>query len=139
MSKRGREAAALVGRQLPDAVGALDLVLCSDAVRTRETLELALARFAVRPPCLIEPGLYLADCYKLLARLRRLDETFGNVLVIGHNPGIQELALALAEAARRLDVAVDERQRGQGSHKGDREQRPEHGYSVRKPNMPVGR
>jgi phosphohistidine phosphatase len=97
LSKRGREAARLVGRHLPEALGPVDLVLCSSAARTRETLELVLARFPNRPVCRIEDGLYLADGDKLIERLRLLDEDWGDVLLIGHNPGLHQLAIALAE------------------------------------------
>lgn len=97
LNRRGREAARLVGQHLPSSVGALDLVLCSSAVRTRETLDLALAGFAPRPRCVIEDGLYLADCDELIERLQRLAESDVNVLMIGHNPGLHELAVALAE------------------------------------------
>ncbi len=97
LNRRGREAAQRLGRHLPTLAGGIDLVLCSSAVRTRETLELALAEFAARPRCLIEDGLYLAGCDKLIARLQRLCEADGNVLLIGHNPGLHDLAIALAE------------------------------------------
>ena len=96
LNRRGREAARRLGRDLPAIAGGIDLVLCSSAVRARETLDLALSGFAARPRCLIEGGLYLANCEKLLDRLRRLGESDGNVLVIGHNPGLHELAVALA-------------------------------------------
>jgi phosphohistidine phosphatase len=97
LNRRGREAARLVGRHLAGATGGIDLVLCSSAARTRETLELVLAGFAARPRLMIEDGLYLADRGKLMDRLRRLGESDGNVLLIGHNPGLHELAVALAE------------------------------------------
>ena len=84
--------------ELPAALGAIDLVLCSTAVRTRETAELVLAGFALPPPIRFEDALYLAGRALLLRRLRRLDESAGAVLVIGHNPGLHELALALASA-----------------------------------------
>ena len=81
---------------IPEAAGAIDLVDV-DAARTRETLELALAGFAAPPRCLIEDELYLADRSRLILRLQRLCDSDNNVLVIGHNPGLHELALALAE------------------------------------------
>ena len=96
LNKRGRESARLVGETLPRAVGALDLVLCSSAVRTRETAELALAGFASPPQVLYEDGLYLAGATILLQRLRQIDERVGSLMVIGHNPGMHELAVALA-------------------------------------------
>ena len=97
LSKRGRETATVIGQHLPGAIGTVDLVLCSSAARTRETLELALARFRPQPRCLVEDGLYLADCSKLIERLKVLDDDTGNVLLIGHNPGLRELSVALAE------------------------------------------
>lgn len=106
LNKRGREAARRIGQDLPGSVGAVDLVLCSTALRTRQTLELAVAGFAARPACLFEDGLYLADCDKLLARLRRLDESVGNVLLIGHNPGLHALAAALAEPGTKPSRAL---------------------------------
>jgi len=96
LSRRGRDDARAVGRTLPLALGGLDLVLCSSALRTRETAELALADVASHPEILFEDGLYLAGPAALLRRLTALDEIAGSVLLIGHNPGLHELALALA-------------------------------------------
>jgi phosphohistidine phosphatase len=99
LSRRGRDEARLVGKTLPRAIGAIDLVLCSSAVRTRETAELALARYERMPHILYEDALYLAGASALLRRLRDLDEGAGTVLVVGHNPGLQELAATLAADA----------------------------------------
>jgi phosphohistidine phosphatase len=98
LSRRGREEARRVGESLPAALSAIDLVLCSTALRTRETAELVLAGFAAPPRILFEEVLYLAGRAALVRRLRRLDESVGVVLAIGHNPGLHELALALAAA-----------------------------------------
>jgi phosphohistidine phosphatase len=97
LSRRGRDAARRVGKHLPAMAGTLDLVLCSSALRTRETLDLVLAEFSPRPRTMVEDELYLASCERLMDRLRRLDEAQVNVLLIGHNPGLHELAIALAE------------------------------------------
>jgi phosphohistidine phosphatase len=96
LSRRGREAARRIGRRLPAATGALDLVLCSSARRACETLDFVLAGFTQRPHILIEQDLYLASREKLQERLHRLAEEDGSVLLIGHNPALFELALALA-------------------------------------------
>ena len=98
LSQRGRAAARRVGQTLPAALGRIDLVLCSTALRTRETAELALAGFAPLPHIAFEEGLYLAGRNALLRRLRALDEAVGAVMVIGHNPGLHDLALALSPA-----------------------------------------
>jgi phosphohistidine phosphatase len=97
LNRRGREAARRVGRHLPATIGALDLVLCSSAVRTRETMDLVLADYRARPRGIIEDELYAASAEKLMERLRRLDEADRNVLLIGHNPGLFELAVILAD------------------------------------------
>src|SRR5229473_4106318 len=99
LARRGREAARRVGESLPSALGKLDLVLCSTSLRTRETAALVLGRFAASPALRFEDGLYLAGRTALMRRLGQLDESLGAVLVIGHNPGLHELALALASDA----------------------------------------
>ena len=99
LNRRGREAARRVGRHLPAAIGALDLVICSNAVRTRETMDIVLADYKVRPRSLIEDELYAASPQKLMERLRRVDDDDVNVLLIGHNPGLHELAVTLANAS----------------------------------------
>jgi len=98
LSRRGRETARLMARHLPQALGAIDVVLCSAALRTRQTMELALAGYAPAPRTLIEEALYLASDATLLRRLRRLAQGDDKVLVIGHNPGLHELALRLAQS-----------------------------------------
>ncbi len=97
LSRRGREAARRVGESLPAAIGTPDLVLCSSAARTRETAELVLACYASPPPIRYEEALYLAGAAALLRQLRQLDEAADSVLVIGHNPGLHELAMTLAD------------------------------------------
>jgi phosphohistidine phosphatase len=61
-------------------------------------MDLVLADYRVRPRSIIEEELYAASPQKLTERLRRLDEEDFNVLLIGHNPGIHELAVTLADA-----------------------------------------
>jgi phosphohistidine phosphatase len=96
LTRRGREAARLIGDALPKVVDGFDLVLCSSAVRTRETAELALRGFSPAPKILYEDGLYLATRTALMQRLCEIDERYDAVMVIGHNPGLHELAMALA-------------------------------------------
>jgi phosphohistidine phosphatase len=95
LAPRGRRAAKAIARHLREQAIDPDLVLCSPARRARETLErieAAFERGAVR----IEPGLYAASPDALLQFLRATPATAESVMLIGHNPGLQELALALA-------------------------------------------
>ena len=96
LSRRGRDASRRIGETLQAGIGPIDLVLCSSALRTRETAELALVGFRPKPRILFEDGLYLAGVKALLRRICQLEESQSSVLVIGHNPGLHELAIVLA-------------------------------------------
>ena len=102
LAPRGRKAATRVGRYLEDARIRPALVLCSSARRTQETLERLAPRLPGTTRIEIEPGLYGASARTLLARLQQLPESVDSVLVVGHNPGVQELALLLAARGERL-------------------------------------
>ena len=99
LNRPGREAARRVGRHFPTVAGALDLVLCSSALRARETMDLFLAGLAIRPRAQVEDELYAASQEKLMGRLRQLPEDEVNVLLVGHNPGLHELAITLADTS----------------------------------------
>jgi phosphohistidine phosphatase len=95
LAPRGRRACKKLAKHLRREGIQPDTVLCSSSRRTRETLE--LIRSALEDPVIeIEDGLYAADSDRLLARVRELPETARSVLLIGHNPGLHELALTLA-------------------------------------------
>jgi phosphohistidine phosphatase len=98
LNARGRRAAQAMAAAMRDLGLAPDVVLVSSARRTLQTLE-AISPFPDSP--LIEPmdDIYLAPWPRLLDILRRAPETARSVLLIGHNPGLQDLALALAGAA----------------------------------------
>jgi phosphohistidine phosphatase len=101
LSGRGRRAAKAIRRYLREEGIEPGLVLCSTARRARETLERiepALGTPAVR----IEEELYGASSDALLRRLRSVPDDVRSVMLIGHNPGLQLLALELARPAVEL-------------------------------------
>jgi phosphohistidine phosphatase len=101
LAPRGRRAAKAICEHLREQGIEPELVLCSTARRARETLERiepALGTAAVR----IEPELYGASEDALLDRLRGVPDAVGSVMLIGHNPGLQLLALELAQPAAEL-------------------------------------
>lgn len=105
LSVRGRHAATMMGRHMRYAGFRPSHVLCSTAERTRETLEIlgAAARWAAHYPIRnFVDQLYLATPGDILTVLQNLDETIPAALVIGHNPGIHELACSLAEPRGEL-------------------------------------
>src|SRR4051812_42433300 len=78
------------------------LILCSPAVRARETLERIepmLGGRIVR----VEAALYGADVATLLKQIGTVPEDVASLLVIGHNPGLQDLALHLARPSPAAD------------------------------------
>ena len=93
LNPRGRRAASRIGRYLRENDIATDLVLCSSATRTVQTFE--LLRMRTPPQVLVEDELYGADAAEMLARLRQVQPSARSVLLIGHNPGIHELAVTL--------------------------------------------
>jgi len=96
LAPRGRHAAPLMGRWLAEKGLQPDLVLCSTAKRAEETLGLLLTALASAPETGYLKTLYLAPPSRLLAVLRRLGPDRGRVLLVGHNPGLHHLAVALA-------------------------------------------
>lgn len=104
LNGRGRAAAAQVG--IETAGARPDLVLCSDAVRTRETWEILSHSWDVLPPVLFESALYLAEANALLGRLRRMAPELRHVWLIGHNPGLEELASELSGQLTGLPTAA---------------------------------
>lgn len=111
LAKRGRRDALRVAARVRSMHVGIDLVLCSSSLRTRETLR--PLREALRlddAHCLIEDDLYAAEESELLGRLHRVPDDIGSVMVIGHNPGLQELALRLCgEAGGEIPRRIKEK------------------------------
>jgi phosphohistidine phosphatase len=95
LTTRGRMAASLMGRYMRDRNYLPALVLCSTAVRTRETLDMVLPALEVSPKVRYEDSLYLAEWPRLLETLRAAPTEASPLLLIGHNPGLEQLAIAL--------------------------------------------
>lgn len=100
LAPRGRRDAKRLAKHLRRRRIEPTRVLCSSAERTRETLELVRPALRGGTPVQVEDGLYAAATDELLERLRALPDESDSVLVIGHNPGLQELALVLATPSR---------------------------------------
>jgi phosphohistidine phosphatase len=105
LAPEGRDDAAALGARLQALGLAPDVVLVSSARRTRETLQ-ALASWDEQPNIEVLDSLYMATVPQTLAIIRDLRETVRSVLVLGHNPGIHELAVNLAEASRAPGPAL---------------------------------
>jgi phosphohistidine phosphatase len=102
LAPRGRRAAKLIAEHMARQGATPALVLCSSARRTRETLELIAPALGEGISVQIERELYAASDQGLLKRLRAAEDSIESLLLIGHNPGMQELALSLAGAGPKL-------------------------------------
>jgi phosphohistidine phosphatase len=95
LSGRGRRAAKAIARHVGEHGIAPELVLCSTARRTRDTFE-RLERALGTPDVRFERELYGSTADGLLDRLHQVPDEIGSVLLVGHNPAIEDLALDLA-------------------------------------------
>ena len=100
LAPRGNRAVAALRRHLADAHVTPDLVLCSTARRAVETWDGIAPACPAGTPVEFDRALYGASAGDLLSRLRRLPATVGCVLLVGHNPGLEDLATGLAGSGR---------------------------------------
>jgi phosphohistidine phosphatase len=113
LADRGRRDAPVAGRWLRERVPDIDLVLCSPSARTRQTWRLVSAELGGTPESHVESHIdkriYTASPTDLLSVVRDLPASAGTALVIGHNPGLEELVSLLADVPcelRTSSVAV---------------------------------
>ena len=108
LNPRGRRAARTVGAEMKAQGLRFDLVVASPARRVIETLDEVAAGYGEIAPSFDE-RLYLASVATLLDIVRRAPEGVGRLLLVGHNPGMEELALRLARRdsdALRSEVEI---------------------------------
>ena len=103
LAPRGARAADRMRDYLDAEAIRPELVLCSSALRTRETLGRVLPGLGPELTVRIEPSLYSFEADQLLDRLREVHANVGSVMLIGHNPAMQELASLLSAEGDRLD------------------------------------
>ena len=96
LNPRGRRAARTVGAEMKAQGLAFDLVLASPARRVTETLDEVAAGYGAALAHEYDERLYLASSTTLLDIVRRAPASIGRLLLVGHNPGMEELALRLA-------------------------------------------
>lgn len=108
LNGRGRSAARLIGDYMKEARLIPDLALVSTARRTQETWALVRERLPLKPEMRRVDALYAAGAGQMLGVLQAVEPGPRTVLVLAHNPGTQELALALSgggDAAARQSMA----------------------------------
>lgn len=101
LAPRGEREAALAGDWLRHNVPAIDAVLCSSAVRTRQTLQ----RTGVDAPAHHLAALYDAMPSTMIDEITKVGDGVGTLLVVGHEPTVSSVALSLAGTGSDPDAA----------------------------------
>jgi phosphohistidine phosphatase len=95
LNKRGRRSAERVGKELKVRRVRFDRVIASPAIRVRETLERLERGYGQQLPVEFDPRIYDANLATLFELVRTIPASVHAPLLIGHNPGLHQLALAL--------------------------------------------
>lgn len=113
LADRGRHQAPAAGRWLADSGIDPDYVLCSTSLRTRETWKLAAHELPKRArKTVFEDRIYDATVGEIIEVLQETPDAYADVLLVGHNPGVQNLTEVLAGDASLGDELVQLRRGG---------------------------
>lgn len=95
LNERGRKGAKLMGQKVREFGPSFDHVLASPAIRVVETIEEFEKTYGTPLEPEWEKRIYLASCMTLLDVLHDADDRFGAILMVGHNPGLEDMVLML--------------------------------------------
>jgi phosphohistidine phosphatase len=105
LNDRGRKAAESVGNFLAREDVNIDLVISSPAVRARQTIELVLRAANRSPELRFDQRIYEASPARLLEITSQIEDDRKSVLLVGHNPGMEELLALLVGVEQHMPTA----------------------------------
>jgi phosphohistidine phosphatase len=100
LNKRGEKAAHIIGAWMHAQKMTFDHIVASPAVRVIDTIDHIETGYGPLGEPTWERRIYLASSASLMDVLRETDNSFGNVLMIGHNPGLEDLILELVPESK---------------------------------------
>ena len=107
LNKRGKKAAPQMGKLVRKEDLVPDLILSSTALRAKTTAELVAEHSKYKGEILFDRRLYLADPTSIVETLQAIDtEPAGRVMIVGHNPGHEELVRSLTGQDERIPTAA---------------------------------
>lgn len=111
LNARGRKGAKLMGRYMRDEGLSFDHVIASPAVRVVETLDLLWEGYGRALDTKLDKRVYLASAAALIDVVQEAPDTAQSVLLSGHNPGMEDMILALVpdSADQPLRIEVEEK------------------------------
>ena len=105
LAGRGRKACGLIAKFIQSEGIEFDLLLSSSAVRARETIELVRQQAKLRSELRFDERIYEAPVTRLMEIISELENDRKGILLIGHNPGMEELILALTGEEKGMATA----------------------------------
>lgn len=93
LNGRGRRAARRMGQWMRDEGVVFDAIVASPALRTRQTIEGVEEGAGHRLAVIWDKRVYMASAANLFAAIQDIDDRIGHLLLVGHNPGIEDLVL----------------------------------------------
>jgi phosphohistidine phosphatase len=106
LNERGREQARAVGKFIIEKRLTVDLALCSPAARARETTDLVVAAAGLSCSVSYDERIYEAGPLRLVEVISEIAEDANAVLLVGHNPGMEELLKLLTGRAEHMGTAT---------------------------------
>ena len=106
LTKRGRADSRLVAKMLAKIVPAADYIVSSTAARTHETVEEIIKAMGYQGSTIWSDALYLATAPELLRTLSETPSEIEHVIICGHNPGMEELAVGLCAGASIMSICA---------------------------------
>lgn len=106
LNERGQNAAPLIGEFMRRQKLRPNLILCSPAERARQTIALVSQAAAFKAELRYDERIYAATRARLSAVVSQIDEGVGKVLLVGHNPGLEELIESLTGEVLRMPTAA---------------------------------
>lgn len=106
LNGRGRKAAELIGRYIRKQEITPDLILSSPAVRARETIEIVMKAARLSCELRYDQRIYEAGLPRLLEVISQIEDDKDAVLLVGHNPGLEELLQAVTAQGERMSTGT---------------------------------
>jgi len=106
LNGRGEDAAPLVGRYIREQKLKVDLILSSPATRARQTAALVKESAKLAADLLYDERIYEAEAARLLEVVTQAAESADALMLVGHNPGLEQLLMLLTGEARQMPTAA---------------------------------
>jgi phosphohistidine phosphatase len=106
LNPRGRRAAPLIGRFMLRQEFIPDLILCSPAERTRQTISLIIEAAHLTGELRYDERIYEASAETLFEVVSQVEDRFAVLLLVGHNPGMEDLLTLLSGETGRMPTAA---------------------------------